>query len=271
MKKNILLFAVLILLSGCEAYKKIAYVQQAGSMVSYQDSSKYVPTDPKLKVGDLLVITVNSSTPEAAIPFNLPLVPGGESMNSYSIGSGVSMTGGQTLQNYLVDSNGDISFPILGRIHVLGMKKNELSNYLKSKIFPFYIKVEPIVTIRFANFKVSVLGEVNRPGVCDIKNERVNIFEAIAIAGDLTIYGKRENILLVRENINGTRESIRIDLRDAHLIDSPYFYLQQNDILYVQPNDSKSRSSLFNSAESLGLSVIGTLISVTSLIVNLTR
>jgi polysaccharide biosynthesis/export protein len=270
-KKIILSLSLVVLLTGCKAFQKIVYVQHAGTAISYADSTKAISPDPKLKVGDLLIITVNSTTPEAALPFNLPLVPGGESMNSYTIGSGTSMSGGQTLQNYLVETNGSITFPILGRISVLGMTKNELIETLKNKIYPYYIKEEPIINIRYANFKVSVLGEVNSPGVREIKNERINILEALAMAGDLTIYGQRDNVLLVRENANGQRESVRIDLRDKRLIDSRYYYLQQNDILYVQPSDTKSRSAYFGAAESISFTVIGTLMSMTSLIVTLTR
>lgn len=270
MKKIILSFLVLLLLTGCNAYKNIAYVQNAGSALTYADSSKTGIPDPKLKIGDLLIITINTTTPEASIPFNLPLVPGGEAMNSYAIGSG-TMGGSQMLQNYLVDTQGDITLPVIGKIHALGMNKTDLSNYIKTKIYPFYLKEEPIIMIRYANYKISVLGEVNRPGLCEIKNERINIFEAIAMAGDLTIYGQRDNVLLVRESVNGKRQSIRIDLRDARLIDSPYYYLQQNDVLYIQPNSSKSRSSFFGAAESISLSIIGTLVSITSLIVTLSK
>ena len=271
MKNIILSFLLLLFLTGCNAYKKIVYVQNAGTAINYSDSSKSRIPDPKLKVGDLLIITVNASTPEAAQPFNLPLVPTTESMRSYDIGSKSSITGGGSLQNYLIDTKGDLMFPIIGKIHAQGMSKTELSDYIKSKIYPYYINEEPIITIRFANYKVSVLGEATRPGVYEINNEKINIFEAIALAGDLTIYGQRDNILLIRENINGEREKIRIDLRDARIIESPYFYLQQNDILYIQPNNSKSRASLFNTAESLGVSIVGTLISLTSLIVTLSK
>ena len=136
-------------------------------------------------------------------------------MNSYSIGSGTNgISGSQSLQNYLIDTNGDIVFPVVGKIHVLGMTKNDLVSYIKTKIYPYYIKEDPIITIRYANYKISILGDVNAPGVKEIKNERINIFEAIAMAGDMTIFGQRNNVLLIRESVNGKRESIRLDLRD---------------------------------------------------------
>lgn len=247
--------------------KKIAYVQNAGTLISYTDSIKPHVPDPKLKVGDLLIITVNSNTPEAAQPFNLTLVPN-QSLNNYDSSNAniSSISNSGNLQNYLIDTNGEITFPIIGKIKVIGMTKNALSDFIKDKIHPFYIKEEPIISIRYANYKVSVLGEVNRPNVYNIQNEKINIFEAIALAGDLTIYGKRDNILLIRENDNEKRETLRIDLRDERLINSSYFYLQQNDVLYIQPNNPKSRASSLSTAETLSVSVISTLISLASLI-----
>ncbi len=269
MKKVIPFFVLLMLLSGCNMSKKIVYVQNAGSPVSYADTTKSKVPDPKLKVGDLLVITVNANTPEAALPFNLPLVPS-QGLTSYDP-SGSSSSGGIGLQNYLIDTNGDITFPIIGKIKAVGMTKTALSDFIKDKIHPFYIKEDPIISIRYANYKVSILGEVAHPSVYAIQNEKINIFEAIALAGDLTIYGERDNVLLIRENDNGQRETLRIDLRDERLINSAYYYLQQNDVLYIQPNKPKSRASGLSTAETVSISVVGTLISLTSLIVTLLK
>jgi polysaccharide export outer membrane protein len=245
-------------------------MQDAGTQIAFKDGEQAQRMDAILKPGDLLIITVNSNTPEAAQPFNLPLIPGGEGMNSYGI-SKTSISGGAGLQNYLIDIDGNINFPILGKLKVAGMKKNELLTMLKSKIYPFFMKEEPIVSVRFANYKVSVLGEVNRPGAYNIDNEKLDLFEAIAIAGDLTIYGRRDNILLIREDENGKRTTLRIDLRDKRLIDSPYFYLQQNDVLYIQPNNPRSRGSALGAVEAMSISIVGTLISLTSLIINIIK
>ncbi len=273
MKKIIFSILLVSVLTGCDAYKKVVYVQNAGTAITYADSIPAAIPDPTLKIGDLLIITVNSNTPEAAMPFNLPLLPGSEGIKNYSnVSSNMSISnGGAGLQNYLVDIQGDIVFPIIGKIHAIGMTKTALASYIKNKIYPYYIKDEPIINIRYANFKVSILGEVGHPGVFDIQNEKISIFEAIALAGDLSIFGKRDNVLLIREKANGKRETLRIDLRDQKLIDSPYFYLQQNDVLYIQPNDPKSRSGFFSTAESLSLSVVGTLISLSTLIISLTK
>lgn len=273
MKKLIYFLAILVIASGCKTNSRIVYLQQAGKSIVYSDSVLAAIPDPTLKVGDLFTIVINTKTPEAAIPFNLPLIPTQGNFNNYSqSGSQVNTSGiGQgSLQNYLVDTHGDIMFPVLGKIHVEGMTKSQLSDYISSQIYPRYITEVPIITIRYANFKVSVLGEVARPGVYKIDNEVISILEAISLAGDLSIYGKRDNVLLIREQ-NGKRETVRLDLRDKRLVDSPYYYLQQNDILYVQPNTPRSRSSALSTAETLSVSVIGTLISLTSLIVTLGR
>ena len=133
------------------------------------------------------------------------------------------------------------------------------------------MKEEPIITVRFANYKVSVLGEVNRPGAYQIDNEKVTIIDALATAGDLTIYGRRDNILLLRESENGTKTTYRIDLRDKRLIYSEFYYLEQNDVIYVQPNNPRARGSALGAAEAITVSVVGTLISLTSLIINVIK
>lgn len=252
--------------------KQIVYLQDGGTMISYADSSAAPIPEVTLKVGDLLNITVNTNTPEASKAFNLPLLPPQTGSTVYNLSTSQSSTiaGTGTLQNYLVDTHGDILFPILGKIHVVGMTKSALSDYIKDQIHPRYITEDPIILIRYANFKVSVLGEVMRPGIFPIDNEKVSIFEAIALAGDLTIYGKRDNVLLIRED-NGKRETVRIDLRDKRLVNSPYYYLQQSDVLYIQPNNPRARASALSTAETLSVSVVGTLITLTSLVITLTK
>lgn len=269
-KKTAFLLFVIALLTGCNAYQKVAYLQQAGTRAVMSDSV-YIPVpEPVIKVGDVLMITVNTNTPEAAIPFNLPLIPAGESSRSYSGGNGSYISYGLSMQNFLVDMEGNLVFPVIGKIQVAGMTKSALAKQIKESIFPRYITEEPIIMVRYVNFKVSVLGEVVRPGSFVIDNEKISILEVLAMAGDMTIYGRRESVLLVREN-NGSRETVRIDIRDKNLVSSPYFYLQQNDVLYVEPNDSRARASAISSAESLSISIVGTLISLTSLIINILK
>jgi polysaccharide export outer membrane protein len=163
---------------------------------------------------------VNSNTAEAAMPFNLPLVPT-LSMQDYNPSRSTISNYSGGLQNYLIGTDGNITFPIIGKLHVDGMTKNALADLIKTKIYPRYIKEEPIISIRYANFSISVLGEVARPNTFLVNNEKISILEALATAGDLTIYGRRDNVLLVRQTPEG-RQSIRIDLRDKNLIYSPY-------------------------------------------------
>ena len=271
--KSISLFVFLlsvILLSGCKASQEITYLQGAGK-AAVMDSTNMAPIpDAIIKKGDLMTITVNSLTPELARPFNLSLVPT-TGMGEYSQTNATAMSSGSGgLQNYLVDNQGFINFPLIGKISVEGMTKIALSEKIKSLIYPRYITEEPIITIRFVDFSISVLGEVARPGTFKINNESCTLLEAIALAGDLTISGKRDNVLLIRQAGN-LRESVRLDLRDKNLINSPYYFLQQDDVLYVQPNDVKARSAKIGTAESLSLSAVSTLISITTLIISIVK
>lgn len=271
--KSISLFVFLlsvILLSGCKASQEITYLQGAGK-AAVMDSTNMAPIpDAIIKKGDLMTITVNSLTPELARPFNLSLVPT-TGMGEYSQTNATAMSSGSGgLQNYLVDNQGFINFPLIGKISVEGMTKIALSEKIKSLIYPRYITEEPIITIRFVDFSISVLGEVARPGTFKINNESCTLLEAIALAGDLTISGKRDNVLLIRQAGN-LRESVRLDLRDKNLINSPYYFLQQDDVLYVQPNDVKARSAKIGTAESLSLSAVNTLISITTLIISIVK
>ena len=260
MRKLFLTFAVVMTLYSCNTYKKVVYLQDTGQQIEYKDRVQSAIPDPILKTGDLINITVNTNIPEAAQAFNLPLIPGGEGMNSYGI-SKTSISGGAGLQNYLIDTQGYLTFPVIGKLKVSGLKKSQLVNLLKTSIYP----------VRFANYKVSVLGEVNRPGAYQIDNEKVTIIDALATAGDLTIYGRRDNILLLRESENGTKTTYRIDLRDKRLIYSEFYYLEQNDVIYVQPNNPRARGSALGAAEAITVSVVGTLISLTSLIINVIK
>lgn len=265
-----ILFAALALLlfTACNTNEQLVYLQHAGQPMPIPVMGQSAPVpDPVIKVGDLLTITINAATPEAAIPFNLPLIPT-TGMNRYDVSRTTISTYSGGLQNYIVGAEGKIVMPVIGEIQAVGMTKSELSARIKSLIFPRYITEEPIVLIRFANYHVSVLGEVKNPGNYTIDNDKVSIFEALALAGDLSVYGRRDNVLLIREK-DSRRETVRIDLRDAALLESPYYFLQQGDVLYVQPNDPKSRSSALSTAETLSVSLVGTLISLTSLIVNI--
>ncbi len=259
----------LVVITSCKSYKKIPYAQEAGIAVDPGQHVQQKYPDEVIKNGDFLMITVSTVIPEAAIPFNPPLAPDVSTMSGANMGR--MSSGGSTLQPYLVDVNGEINFPVLGQLKVAGMTRGDLKKMLANLIYPKYTTDLPMVNVRFLDYSVSILGEVGRPGLVTSNKERLSIFEAIASAGDLTIYGRRDNVLLIREENAGERKTYRIDLTNKDLINSSYYFLQKNDVLYVQPNKVKSRSTSIGSAETLTLSVVGILISFTSLIATLTR
>jgi polysaccharide export outer membrane protein len=183
---------------------------------------------------DMLSIVVSSKEPELALPFNLPII-------SYQ-GVGESYMGQQRLLGYTVNRDGDIDFPVLGKLHVEGLTRYRLEQFIKEKIIAEgYIK-DPVVTVQLMNLRVTVNGEVTRPGTYEIKNDHITLFEALSMAGDLTIYGRRDNVKVIREK-NGERTAYQADLRTANIFESPVYYLQQNDIIYVTPNRYRSNQT----------------------------
>ncbi len=213
---------------------------------------------------DLLTITVSTTDPQAAVPFNLT-VP-----NAISISQSNSLTSQPVLQQYLVDNEGNIDFPVLGKLHIGDMTKTDVEKMIQQKLQP-YLKETPIVNVRMVNYKISVLGEVTSPGTFTVSNEKVNIFEALALAGDMTIWGRRDNVKLMREDSQGERKIVELDLNDANVIGSPYFYLQQNDVVYVTPNQKKAKNSDVGTQTSFWFSGVSILISLATLIVTLTN
>lgn len=266
MKYLSLSIVILLLFTSCGSSKRVTYLQQAGVSIDLSQSPLDSLPAPTIKNGDQLMITVNTTTPEASVMFNAPLVP--DITQNYRLNSTTSTA---ALQTYMVDTNGEIAFPVIGRLRVAGMNKKQLERMIHDRIFPRYMKEDPVITIRYINFKVSVLGEVNRPGAITAPNERISILDALSQAGDLTIYGRRDNVLLIREDARGKRINFRINLTDKNLITSQYYFLQQNDVIYVEPNKQRARGSAFGVAETLSISVVGTLISLASLIATLTR
>lgn len=246
----------IILLSGCTMRKNIPYFK---GLESSNDETAVVQNEAVIHNDDVLSIIVSALDPITVAPFNLPVVtyqsPGSEQLYS-----------NQSLQPYLVDVNGEITFPVIGKIKVGGLKKSEAAELIKKKLEP-YLK-DPIVIIQFRNYKITVLGEVNRPGSYTISNERISILEALGMAGDLSIYGRRDNVLLIRETEGGKKEYVRINLNDTNILSSPYFYLQQNDVLYVQPNNTRVTAA---SSTNIGLylSTISTLATTATVIISI--
>lgn len=259
---SISIFLVMLLLSlfSCSSQQKIAYLQDVYGDTKQSPEELY---DARIKPKDLLTITVNTFDKEASLPFNLVYPTGSANV--------VNGTSSETaIQKYLVDNEGYIDFPVLGKIKVADLTKNEVETSIKEKLKP-YLKETPVVIVRMVNYKISVIGEVNKPNTYTITNEKVNVLEALALAGDLTIYGKRDNVKLMRESSDGKRVVITLDLTDKNLINSPYFYLQQNDVLYVEPNKTKMRNSRYSALTGQVLSGVSVLVSVVSLVVTLSK
>lgn len=243
---------LLILLSSCVSNKKIAYFQF--DEIDQENVSNIYKT--VFKPDDLLQITISADNLEAVKPFNLPAVSFAASTNSV-VGQAQQLT-------YLIDSNGEIDFPIFGKLKIGGLSREETITMLKSKLSPDYVK-NPTVNIRISNFKITVQGDVSKPGTFNIANERVTILDAIGLAGDLNISAKRDNIMVIREEGNLKKEYI-VNLLSKKTYTSPVFYLQQNDIVYVKHNYARIQSASSNTNTSLFISVAGTLIAIISLL-----
>jgi len=251
---------LLFLFTACQSYKKVPYLQDA-EVVLYRVQNEQL-YDAKIMPKDLLTIVVSCTSPELAAPFNLTVATNGLATTSISAQS--------VLQQYLVDNEGKVDFPVLGELKLGGLTKKQAEKMIIDKLKP-YIKETPIVTVRMVNYKISVIGEVARPGTFTISNEKVNLLEALAMAGDMTVYGLRDDIKLIREDANGRQEIIPLDLNKAETILSPYYWLQQNDIVYVTPNKAKARNSDIGNSTSLWFSATSILISITSLLYNILR
>ena len=244
--KVAIVIVLMISMGSCVSKKEMVYLQDADGIDAIE---AIVKVEPKIQQNDILSINVSAMDAEAALPFNLF-----EAGNTTSVPKPIT---------YLVNSDGEINFPVLGKIKVEGFTTKEMTSHL-AETLAVYIK-NPIVNIRLTNFKVTVLGEVKSPGTYPVPNERISILEAIGLAGDLTIQGKRKTVVLIREQ-NGKRTFVDIDLTNKELLNSPYFYLAQNDVLIVEPNKTKMNSSAVGPNIGVIFASISTLISIIVLI-----
>ena len=252
------LLALPLLMAGCASYKKSVYlrydkvlddIEQRGRLYEYRIMPK-----------DELVIVVSTSDPASSVPFLRKL---GQSRDMNSTTQGV---GDAKLLNYLVDNDGYIDYPVLGKFSVVGLSTRECEALIRQKL-EAYLNEVPNVTVRLSNFKVSVLGEVASPGTFTVTDERINIFQALSQAGDMTLFADRDDVQLLREDSIGRRHVVHLDLTEASIALSPYYYLQQNDVLYVKPTKAKVRSNTFNSNSSAWISIISLLTTIASLVV----
>lgn len=258
----IVVLTMIVLLGSCSSGKDVPYFQNIDEISLAGSKGLY---DAKIMPKDMLTITVSTTDPAAAAPFNLSV---GNTVGA----SGQLSNGAGNLQGYLVDNDGNINFPVIGHMHVQGMTKSQCQDMIREKLLPYMAATEnPIVTVRMSSYRVTVTGEVNRPGVIPVSTEKMSIVEALAQAGDLTVYGKRDNIMLIREDETGQKKMVRLNMNDANLINSPYYYLQQNDIVYVQPNSVKAKNAGIGPSTTLWFSFIGIVTSISSLLVNILR
>tara|TARA_R110002012_G_scaffold283304_2_gene473562 strand:- start:4204 stop:4965 length:762 start_codon:yes stop_codon:yes gene_type:complete len=236
--KILLIVLSSIFLSSCGSRKDIVYFQDTSNFETLVDENAF---EPKFKIDDEVSILISTTNPEASIPFNLF--------------RGVAESGGTPDQvSYLVDKYGEIDFPVLGKIKVAGLSPDELRTLLRSKLEGTYLN-DPIINIRLKNFRVTVLGAVNRPGTYLVLGERVTILEALGLAGDLNIQGKRQNIMVLRD-FNGTKVTRRIDITSKEAFKNPMFYLTQNDVVYVEPSESAIKTSALDQRVTIGISLV---------------
>ncbi len=248
---GVLYLSVLMLFSSCGSRKNMVYLQND----STQLNTLYEQYVPKIQVNDILTIVVTAADPKVTAPFN-PV----STMNTSNLTQSVDMALRPT---YTVDNQGDISLPMLGKVHVLGLTRLEAIEKIRTELGQ-YIK-DPGVNINFNNFRVSVLGEVARPGSFVMPTERVTVLEALGMAGDLTIRGKRENVLLIRE-VDGQKSMHRLNLTQQNTLNSPYYYLTQNDVLYVEPNKAQINNSKLGANSNIIISIASLLITVISVL-----
>lgn len=251
-------FFSLLLTTGCTSYKKSLYLQNEQVLNQLTQGQLY---DFRIMPKDELTITVSTSDPEASAPFYRKLGQSKDGGNSSSTGMQDAK-----LLTYLVDNDGNIDFPVLGMVKVMGMTTRECESHFRELLKP-YLKEVPNVTVRNSNYKFSVLGEVKKPGTYQVGDEKVTVFEALAQAGDLTLSSVRNDIQLLREDSVGRRQVHHLDLTQADVATSPFFYIQQNDVIYVKPSKGKVRSATFHENSNMWITLLSLVTSVTSLVI----
>ncbi|MDR1609879.1 MAG: polysaccharide biosynthesis/export family protein [Candidatus Symbiothrix sp.] len=249
------LFSLILMATSCGSKKDILYFQDIESFPP--NTTDYAKYQLHIVPNDNLLITVSALNPMAAEPFNSISLTN----NSY--------TTGLEWKGYLVDNKGEINFPVIGKVALGGLTKSEAEKLLEDKISN-YLTDKPVVNIRFMNYKISIFGEVNKPGTYTITDERVSLPEMISLAGDLTIYGQRRNVRIYRME-NGEKKYYTVDLTNPAVFYSPYYYLQQNDIVYVEPNKARAGASTYNQSLPLVFSAVSILVTVASLVITLNK
>lgn len=270
MKRLFLLMLAGWMLASCASQKRALYLQDLDMEQTMRLASDYQDKLIKLKPLDRITVIVNSDRPELAAPFN--------TTSSYNSLSGTPIDGTNlassansgAMQIRTIDREGFLEMPIIGNIYCAGKSRQEVADEIAAKIVEGGHLNSPTVNIQFADMMLTVLGEVKNPGRYQIVSDRVSVLDALAMAGDMTIYGQRNDVVVIREE-NGKRTSTELDLTSQEIFQSPYFYIQQNDVVYVKPNKYKAQTGEYNQNRSFYLSIVSTLVSVATLIVTLTR
>ena len=256
--KFAMLLSVIVAMSvaSCTSYKKVPYLQNSKDLDTLEQ--QVAVYEPIIQPNDMLNIVVNSNQEQkAAMAYNLT----SGSLNS---------TTSQPMLDYVVDTKGCVNIPNVGEVRLAGLTIPQAENLILDKIKGSFA-VPPVVIVRFVDYKISVLGEVVSPGPYNSKDGKITILQALASAGDLTVYGKRDNVKIIREETNGEKKVYEVDLNDASLLTSPLYYLQQNDVVYVTPNKTKARGSDVSTAASVWISAASIGISLINLMFNIIR
>lgn len=256
---RVAIVAFALLFAGCNAQKNVLYIQgiESGTEVSLPE--EYII---RLKPLDQITVVVNSKNPELATPFN--------SSSSYNalVGTVANTATESNLQVLTIDEEGYITLPIIGKVLCKGLTRTELARDIENRIREAGYIADPQVNVRFANLTISVVGEVNKPGRYDIERDQLSIFEALALAGDMTIYGSREDVAIIREQ-NGKNIITKLDLRNPECLSSDYYYLEQNDVIIVSPNKYKAATAEINQNRTFWISITSTAISLATLLLTI--
>lgn len=249
-----------LLFCSCNAQQRVLYLQdiESGSEITLPDNYQI-----RLKPLDQLTVVVNSKDPKLAQPFN-----SASSYNSLSTTGGVTNATENSLQVFTVDNRGYITLPIIGQVKCAGLTRQELEAEIEKRISDSNYIAEPQVNVRFADLAITIIGEVNKPGRYDIKRDNISIFEALALAGDMTIYGNREDVAVIRQ-IDGKSVVTKLDIRSKEVFESPCYYLEQNDIVIVSPNKYKAATAEINQNRTFWISLASTGISLATLIITI--
>lgn len=257
MFKNVYFAAIMlftssiVLFSSCASKKNLVYLQPDSTELN----TLYEMHAPKLQPGDILAISVTADDVRATQPFN--------QVSPYQGGTGTIQATNPFIPTYAIDAKGEIDFPKIGKVKLAGKTRTEAMDFLRREVGRYI--VDPGISMVVRNFKVTVLGEVNRPGTFTIESDRVTVLEALGMAGDMTIYGQRKNVLIIREQ-DGQKQEFRLDLTNRESLNSMAYYLTQNDVVYVEPNGARIQNSKYSQTTSIFVSVIGLIITVISVV-----